>query len=331
MRHTVASSVGKSSQKPPQVYHLSLSVIKIHVPLDECLIISVRNPNQCQFPGKQGTTEGALSWIGGLTSTGQLAARFAADVLYGKKWDPCLKGIVRYNGSLEEFLANGEVEPVFQKIEAEAKQLDDNEDNKDKRQEDDAMNDADEHSFFEFAAPDGADVRALLEKSTEKEREIQSSAVAEARELTKTLLTCVPTEEVGVQSLADNVRNLSISQARGNRSSSVLFIYDVEAAGENVVEPRRAATPLRRDHLEKVIHSCLASREEAPVNFEVPDGDVELGPPAVGDVYVFQDGGRRELGSAFQNIFRSPSTNKERKLHVVYSEESITEHKKALW
>ena len=40
-----------------------------------------------------------------------------------------------------------------------------------------------------------------------------------------------------------------------------LFWYCVEASGENALNPRRAPTPLRRQHLEKLTRSCLAMRD----------------------------------------------------------------------
>ena len=68
-------------------------------------------------------------------------------------------------------------------------------------------------------------------------------------------------------SLATALRSIPVVLAQGTVDSSVLFLYDIEASGEQEQCPRRSSTPLRKGHLETTVAATLIARSDcADVN-----------------------------------------------------------------
>ena len=69
------------------------------------------------FAGDASTT---TTWIGGLSPAALVAARFAADAIFGSKHDGPMKVTVRNNGGVESFFEHAEVDGIIKKIEEAA-------------------------------------------------------------------------------------------------------------------------------------------------------------------------------------------------------------------
>ena len=85
----------------------------------------------------------------------------------------------------------------------------------------------------------------------------------------------------------------------------------------------------REDHQPHCVGYTLKKRLDGlrgDVDFDLDDDPV-LPPPGPHDLYCFNDGGRPGLNSSFFNCFKT-AANKEKKFNIMFSEESVAEHRK---
>ena len=98
-------------------------------------------------------------------------------------------------------------------------------------------------------------------------------------------------DEKSVRELAGELRALSLSAVRGSEDSSVLIIYDLEAAGEQKATPRKSPTPLRKEHLEGLVKAAVCSRQapEIACFAEPGENDPDLPAPHASDLRLGLD------------------------------------------
>ena len=169
-----------------------------------------------------------------------------------KKFEQALKTSVRFGHSLAEFLAHADVKEAWQKVSEE--QL---------PSEGLTVGSTDVlKDVAESCLVKGEEPHPLADKLVAKVTELTSveeSLVTEAEKAAtlqvSSLLTTVSVTEETEACLA----------VRGDTTSSVLMLYEVDGAGEHSVAPRRLACPLRKDHLSLVVTSVLLARSDAPI------------------------------------------------------------------
>lgn len=74
---------------------------------------------------------------------------------------------------------------------------------------------------------------------------------------------------MSLEKLAKRLKAMDICKLRGSPESSILVIYMVEAAGEHDKDARRSPTPMRRDHLEKILRAVFTTRASGLPDFEM--------------------------------------------------------------
>lgn len=184
-----------------------------------------------------------------------------------KKFELALKTSVRFGHSLAEFLGHADIKEAWQKVSEE--QL---------PSEALAMS---TDVTAESCLVKGEEPHPLADKPATKVTELTSveeSLVTEAEkaatlQVSSLLTTVSVTEETeatqrlkSVESLAACLRAMPVMAVRGDTTSSVLMLYEVDGAGEHAVAPRRLPCPLRKDHLSLVVTSVLLARSDAPLD-----------------------------------------------------------------
>ena len=94
-------------------------------------------------------------------------------------------------------------------------------------------------------------------------RETAEAAAENARRQVSSQLRCVDGSQ-SLERLAAQLREVDFCKLRGTPESSIFILYQVESAGEHERDARRSATPLRKDHLEKVTKAFMSTRGELP-------------------------------------------------------------------
>lgn len=187
-----------------------------------------------------------------------------------KKFEQALKTSVRFGHSLAEFLAHADVKEAWQKVSEE--QL---------PSEGLTVGSTDVlKDVAESCLVKGEEPHPLADKLVAKVTELTSveeSLVTEAEkaatlQVSSLLTTVSVTEETeacqrlkSCEALAASLRAMPVMAVRGDTTSSVLMLYEVDGAGEHSVAPRRLACPLRKDHLSLVVTSVLLARSDAPI------------------------------------------------------------------
>lgn len=187
-----------------------------------------------------------------------------------KRFELALKTSVRFGHSLAEFLGHADIKEAWQKVSEE--QLP----SEALTMSTDVLKDTAESCLVK-----GEEPHPLADKLVTKVTELTSveeSLVTEAEkaatlQVSSLLTTVSVTEETeatqrlkSVESLAACLRAMPVMAVRGDTTSSVLMLYEVDGAGEHAVAPRRLACPLRKDHLSLVVTSVLLARSDAPLD-----------------------------------------------------------------
>ena len=291
------------------------------------------------------------------------------DMCFKRVFDTPLKTAVRFNHSLDELLEHADVKEKWEKC----SQME--------SEESGEAVVADSSSAAQVVTlVHGNEAHPLADQMVSKPVTLSDSDEQLVTEAEKTVMTTVQSlvstinfakapekgdtsEKVhSATSLASLLRSLPVVAAKGTPESSVLLIYDVEAAGEQSLCPRRSACPLRKDHLETVLQSALIARaDDADVMAaaqSLQDGDAEALAPDQSDVnldwpvdwrfyfdfdlrfyyfdsilalvfssdwvprYLFFDGGRPSLHQTFNNSFKAIGGLKWKHMYLAYSEQS---------
>ena len=107
-------------------------------------------------------------------------------------------------------------------------------------------------------------VRNLQEPANAVKRELAEGAAETVRRQVSGQLKCVDGSQ-SLEKLALELRSIDLcSKLRGNHEASIMTVYSVESAGEHMHDARRSATPVRKDHMEKVMKAILSTRGELP-------------------------------------------------------------------
>lgn len=194
----------------------------------------------------------------GLEPRSQKAAEFAAAFLYGQTYDFAIKGAVRFGQSLEEVLEHKQLDIIWKSIvtqpdaPAEQGQLE-----PELGKAAVLVNLVSPESLTKLQQPDNSDGLEVVENAAEL-----------ARRQVKSQIQTVD-GSMSLQKLAKFMNSVDVcKKLRGGVESSVLTIYVVESAGEHQKDARRSPTPMRREHMEKVIRAMLCSRGDVPPDFD---------------------------------------------------------------
>ena len=192
------------------------------------------------------------SLTSGLEPRSQKAATFAADMLYGTEYDFVLKQAVRHQQSLEEALDHSNCEKIWKEIsvgnDTMVQAVDEEADGPHGKQ------------MALLASLMPGVVTNLHSPEHVGRRETAEAAAENARRQVSSQLRCVDGSQ-SLERLAAQLREISL---RGTPESSIFILYQVESAGEHERDARRSATPLRKDHLEKVTKAFMSTRGELP-------------------------------------------------------------------
>ena len=195
------------------------------------------------------------SLTSGLEPRSQKAATFAADMLYGTEYDFVLKQAVRHQQSLEEALEHSNCEKIWKEIsvgnDVMAQTVDEEADGPHGKQT----------ALLASLMP--GVVTNLHSPEHVSRRETAEAAAEHARRQVSSQLRCVDGSQ-SLERLAAQLREIDFCKLRGTPESSIFILYQVESAGEHERDARRSSTPLRKDHLEKVVKAFLSTRGELP-------------------------------------------------------------------
>ena len=191
----------------------------------------------------------------------QKAAEFASQFLYGICYDHAVKQAVRHQQTLEEVLERADIEKAWSPI------LDDGS----------AKPALGEEAADSAALAGPALISMLPTESLAKlnqpenasKLEVVQGAVDAARKQTKSQVQTADSSQ-SLEKLSKLIRAMTVTKLRGGPESSVLILYQLEAAGEHERDARRSPTPVRRDHQEKVLKAIWSTRSP-----DLPDFDDE--------------------------------------------------------
>lgn len=220
-----------------------------------------------------------LSWLGLLSQNGQVNLRFAEDMLYGLEFDTAVRSASRFGQTLDEMLDAEHVSIRWAKCVPPEPAV---------STAPEAAKDDDFQPPVQFSLAASA-VKSTVQKSLPEIRKSDdqdnvSKAEEEVKMTVRTLLSTI----IGNGSATETEANLKMLPAMktddASGKSSVLFLYEVEGAGENAKNPRRSPTPLRKNHLEHVILACLKVRADL---CNEPSGSASsVAPPRPSDVLL---------------------------------------------
>ena len=195
----------------------------------------------------------------GLDSRSQRAAQFVSQLLFGQEYDHLIKQAVRHQQSLEELLEHSTIEKTWKVIIAAA---DDAPGTLDVDVEEAASKSMLLNQFME------PEVLSKLQQPEHKEKLKTVEHAAElARRQAKAQIQTVD-GTLSLEKLCKLLRSMDMAKLKGGAESSFLVIYSVECAGEHEKDSRRSATPQRRDHMEKVLHSVMTIRGDSMPEFD---------------------------------------------------------------
>ena len=187
----------------------------------------------------------------------QKAAMFASDFIYGMGKDFAVRQAVRHMQSLEDVLAHAQIEKEWKIICT----------GEDEKPDDGMVGDAldsKQSSTLLCTVLASNNVQTLHQPENVAKKEVAESAAAAAKRQVSSQLRCVDAS-MSLDRLASHLRSIDlVAKMRGTPDSSVMVLYCVESAGEHETDPRRSPTPLRRDHMLKVIQAVLTTRGELP-------------------------------------------------------------------
>ena len=289
----------------------------------------------------------------------QKAGDFASKFLYDSEYDFAVKQAVRHQQSLEEVLEHSGIEKVWAQIQSS-------------QNGNSGLSDS-------LEPVDSTSVKTCLltvlppehlEKLSQPEHaaklEVVESALESARKQVRMQIQTVD-GSLSLDKLAKTFRAMECSKLRGSNEASVAFLYVVEAAGEHERDARRSPTPMRREHMEKVMHAWMCTRSldlpdlesEKVIYPQLHASDVILGLHCLGLFftpsnfnfsfvpilclllsvsvssglrYLFCDSGRQGTQQAFLNTFKACDGHPYAKnlFHLTFSEDSVRDHRKAL-
>lgn len=198
----------------------------------------------------------------GMDPRSQKAGDFASKFLYDSEYDFAVKQAVRHQQSLEEVLEHSGIEKVWAQIQSS-------------QNGNSGLSDS-------LEPVDSTSVKTCLltvlppehlEKLSQPEHaaklEVVESALESARKQVRMQIQTID-GSLSLDKLAKTFRAMECSKLRGSNEASVAFLYVVEAAGEHERDARRSPTPMRREHMEKVMHAWMCTR-----SLDLPDLESE--------------------------------------------------------
>eukprot|EP00435_Cladocopium_sp_Y103_P021496 s3597_g5.t1 len=189
--------------------------------------------------------------FGGMEPRSQKAADFASKFLYEMTCDFAIKQAVRHQQSLEEVLEHSGVEKAWAEIIGpQAAKL--------SAGDVEGETEVSKSSLLIQVLP-----HEHLERLSQPEHaaklEVVENGIELARKQVRSQAQTVD-GSMSLDKLAKSFRTMECSKLRGTNDSSVIFLYIVEAAGEHERDARRSPTPMRREHMEKLLKAWMLTR-----------------------------------------------------------------------
>eukprot|EP00435_Cladocopium_sp_Y103_P016837 s1739_g4.t1 len=189
--------------------------------------------------------------FGGMEPRSQKAADFASKFLYEMTFDFAIKQAVRHQQSLEEVLEHSGIEKAWAEIIGpQAPKL--------SAGDVEGETEVSKSSLLMQVLP-----HEHLERLSQPEHAAKLEVVENGIELArKQVRSQIQTLDgsMSLDKLAKSFRTMECSKLRGTNDSSVVFLYIVEAAGEHERDARRSPTPMRREHMEKILKAWMLTR-----------------------------------------------------------------------
>lgn len=199
----------------------------------------------------------------GLSPQSQKAAEFASSFLYGSAYDFAIKEAVRHGQSLDEVLEHSTVEKCWAQIVGpEASKIGNVQD---------VAGDSSEANKSELlinVIPHEQLAKLTLPEHSAK-LELVESAMENAKRHVRSQVQTIDGSQ-SLERLSKQMRQMECSKMRGTSDQSIVVLYVVDSSGEHEKDGRRSATPLRRDHLERVLRAWMCTRST-----ELPDLELE--------------------------------------------------------
>ena len=185
----------------------------------------------------------------------QKAAIFAGEIIFGSEYDHVMKQAVRHGMCLEELLEHSAVEKVWKEFTAGADEVAASVGETD-------TSESKQTALLVSMLPCG-DAKNLHNPDHAPKREVAESAAEAARRQVSSQLRCVDGSQ-SLERLATQLREIDFVKLRGSTESSIFILYQVESAGEHERDSRRSPTPVRKDHMDKILKAILSTRGELP-------------------------------------------------------------------
>ena len=191
----------------------------------------------------------------------QKAASFASSFLYEPEYDFAVKQACRHQQTLEELLEHSAIDKVWKQIVApDAPTL--------SKVNQDPDTDMNRSILVQLMPPEN--LTKLSAPENAPKLEVVEGAADTARKQVKSQIQTVD-GSLSLDKLAKLMRSMEIlNKVRGSSDSSVLFLYTVESAGEHERDTSSSPTPVRREHMEKLLRAAFCTRGQ-----EMPDLEEE--------------------------------------------------------
>ena len=199
--------------------------------------------------------------MGTLSSAGQAALNFCEKVIFRSEYDGSVKTALKWGQSLDEFLKHSDIAVAWQVIEDTAPVP--------VTETAGPCADRDDAEQVSFLTTVSGITNAAEVIAKDVEDKVIGKAVVEAESLSKTLVSVMDASMESMDDMITGMRNSPVMSVRAPAGRTVLFVYDIESAGEHKTDPRRSLVPLRKDHLERMVRSAIATRDpdwQAPSN-----------------------------------------------------------------